>query len=378
MENEKIIVVPNGLNDEFYVELIAQAESEADRYADMADAMIEQAESEADRYADMADAMIEQAETEADRYADMADAMIEQAESEADCYADMADAMIEQAETEADYYGGSVPDKRVDCWTAVYSDFSTKSSENINTLNKNNLLCFIHKKFNRTSKTGKTAYFSYHIVDENLQSTELQVGNYICKFAESEHWVAWDYESKYIKEQHYLTFSHQNNHNYKFKRTFFYPMDYTFASIITLHKYNPFNFLFKKLNFLSKNLGSSCGDKLARLVIFDTKDRFLELSIHDFENNIVPLLKELSNSVSFIDFVLKEHLKFSVRMKMDFRQNANEFMKVSFVNMKDNINKMLEQNSKFLPNSVKNNPNSEVTLLMQQYKTLIGEISNIL
>ncbi len=369
MENEKIIIIPNGLNDKFYADLIEQAEFEADYYADMAEDMIEQAEFEADYYANMAEDMIEQAEFEADYYADMAEDMIEQAEFEADYYADIA----------SDYYGGSVPDKKVDSWIAVYSDFSTKSSENINTLSKNNLLCFIHKKLNRTSKTGKTAYFSYHIVDENLQITQLKVGNYLCKFAEDEHWVAWDYENKYIKEQHYLTFSHQKNSNYKFERTFVYPIDYTFASIVTLHKYNPFNFSFKKLNFLNKNSVTSCGDKLARLTIFDAKGRFLELSIYDFENNIVPLLVEISNSVSFIDFVLKEHLKCSVkylnRMKKDLQQNPDEFMKVSFLNIKENINKMLKQNSKFLPNSVKNNSNSETVLLMKEFEKLSNEIS---
>jgi hypothetical protein len=323
----------------------------------MIDSMIDQAMEDA-----MIDAMVDQAMEDA-----MVDAMVDQA---------MEDAMIENVNG---FYSGSMPDKTNDNWTAVYSDFTTKSSEDINSLSRDNFLCFIHKKFQRTSKTGKTSYFSYHIVDENLKNTQLKIGDYICKFAEGEHWVSWEYENTIIKEHHYLTSSHLNNQDYRFQRTFFYPLDYTFASIVPLHKYNPFGFSFKKLNFLNKNSQSACGDKISRLKILNTKNTFLEISIYDFEKNIISLLKELNNSGSFIDFVLTLHLNYSVKyldkINKDLQQKPDKFIKVSFTNIVDNISKLLEQNAKFLPHAIKTNPKSEINSLIKQYENLVIEIT---
>ena len=395
MENEKLIVVPNGLNNDFYADLINQAESEVE-YLDevenalqeesMMESMIEDMQEQAMMESMMEDmqeqAMMESMMEDMQEQAmieSMMEDMQEQAMIESMMQAAMEDAMMDQQLS--GYYGGSSPDKKTDVWVAVYDDFSTKSSEDINTLSKKELLCFIHKKFDRTSKSGKTAYFSYKVVNEELENTQLQIGNFICKLAESEHWVSWNYDDENIEEQHYLTYSHRNNSDYKFGRTFIYPIDYTFASIVPLHKYNPFRFSFKKLNFISKNDASSCGDKLSRLKLFDIKERFLELSIYDFENNIIPLLKEINSSVSFMDFVLKQHLSHSVKylyeIKKDIQRLDNEFIIISFNNIKENIDKMLEKNSTFLPHSIKNNPNSEVNLLIKEYNTLVSEITKL-
>jgi len=431
MEKEKIVVVLNGLNEKFYAELIAQAEAIMDSESEdaMINASLEQLEAdqglddyvleasvktfqdqfgryeEIDMDSDeaMEDAYISQMEQGEDLedYADqmepdedmedysdqmepdedMAD-YSDEMEPDEDMMADYFDQMeAEEMMENGGYYGGSKPDKQIDTWIAIYNDFTTKSSEIVKNLNTNNLLCFIHKKYDRHSKTGKTAYFSYHIKDKNLNDTRLKVGDYTCGGAEAEHWVAWKYENQNIKEEHYLTIRHEHSRIYDYERTFIFPLGYSFASLVSLSNYNPLNFSFRKLNFLSKDSISSCGDKLARVRIYNKTGKWLELSIYDFENNILEILKEISNSVSFIDFLVKIHLKQSIKyleqIKTDLTQKADPFAKITFKAINDNIKKMLFENSRFLPYSVKNNVKSEVNILSNQFALLVNDIHNL-
>ena len=131
---------------------------------------------------------------------------------------------------------------------------------------------------------------------------------------------------------------------------------------------------------MNKNNISSCGDKLSRVKIFVTKDIFLELSVFDFENNIIPLLKELDNSVSFNDFVIKIHLGQSVKyleiIKKELSNRKNNYALISANNIIENMKKSLEKLYKFLPQSVKNSPDSDYTVLISSFDALVNNINN--
>lgn len=109
------------------------------------------------------------------------------------------------------------------------------------------------------------------------------------------------------------------NNSYKKRRALYKDI----LSLIPLSDYNPKHFSFRKLNFMSKGDTTSSGDKLSRLRIKDSKDRYLELSIFDFEKNIIGLLKELNKSASFIDFIIKSQLNHAV----DYLNNSFRFKK---------------------------------------------------
>ncbi|MFH1121905.1 MAG: hypothetical protein V1775_18955 [Bacteroidota bacterium] len=426
MENEKIVSIEGGLNDSFYASLVEQAHEDAivenmieqvqnDALIDsiveqcqedaMIDSMIEQAQEEAmiDAMIEqsvesaMIESMIEQAQEEAmiDAMIEqsvesaMIDSMIEQAQEEAmidamieqSVESAMIDSMIEQAQEEAmidalidgiNY--GQKPDKQVDSWIAIYNDFSCVPSSDIHELETNNLLCFVHKKFERTSRSGKTAYFSYKIKDKDAHPSHLRMGNYTCKNAEQEHWVSWEYKRDEILENHWFTSLHLNSKDYNFYKTFIYPINYSFASEMPLDKYNPFNFSFKKLNFLKKGESVVCGDKISRVKIYNTKGAFLELSIYDFEDNIISLLKELNNSVGFVDFVITIHLKQTVNylesISNELSKSGNEFIIRGTYNIINSMKSMLEKLSKFIPQSVKNNPRSDYSILISRFSLL--------
>lgn len=393
MENEKIVSIEGGLNDGFYASLVELAHEDEmmismieqvqddvtnDNMIDQAqedamiDAMIEQSIESA-----MIDSIIEQAQEEA-----MIDAMIEQSIEGA-----MIDSIIEQAQENAmidamidgiNY--GQKPDKQVDSWIAIYNDFSCVSCLDILDLDTNNLLCFIHKKFERTSKSGKTAYFSYKIIDKDAHPSHLKIGNYSCKNAEQEHWVSWEYKRGEILENHWFTTMHLNSKDYAFYKTFIYPINYSFAREIPLDKYNPFNFSFKKLNFLTKGDTTACGDKLSRVRIYNTNGAFLELTIFDFEDNIIPLLKELNNSAGFVDFVINIHLKQTVNylesILDELPKLSNEFIIRGAHNIINSMKNMLEKLSNFIPQSLKNNPSSEYSLLISRFNSLESSFKN--
>jgi hypothetical protein len=404
MENEKVILVPNGLNTEFLAALIAQSENDqviADQYID--NLLADQTETEMmigqmieDQNEDLGteqmfddqseEWMIEQMiedQMEESMIDQMIEEQMEQMMIDQMIENQMEDQMLDQMiEAQESYFsGGSVPDKRTDKWIAINKDFTSKSSEEVLGLLNDNLLCLIHSKFERTSKSGKTAYFSYLIKNKDLNDSLLPMGDFLCLGAESEHWVNWEYDNETIKEQHFLTAYHTNNNLFQFNRTFIYPIEYTFASLIPLHNYNPFHFSFRKLNFLKKNSVSTCGDKLSRLRIYDTKKRYIELSIYDFENNILKILLELNNSVSFIDFLIKINLshavKYLTKIKEDLTVKSNPSAKLTFRWITEYIQTILAQNLKYLPHSVKNNLKSEVNVFTEKYNSLVNEIEQL-
>ena len=208
------------------------------------------------------------------------------------------------------------------------------------------------------------------------------MGDYFCEMAEAEHWVSWEYNEENIEEKHYITFDHLQNVTYKFTRTFIYPIDYSFASLVPYNEYNPKKFSFSKLNILKKDSISSCGDKFSRIKIENTKGKFLELSIYDFENNIIKLLSELNNSASFIDFLLCSHLRCAVDylevIKTDIRKERNSYVKITYKRICEYIGNMINQNSHFLPYQVKNNQDSDVIILIKQFDKLKDEISKFM
>lgn len=391
MEKEKKILVSNGLNNEFYSDLKEQMMDDS-----MEDTMIELATEDSVEEAmieQMMETSMEEAMIEQMMQASMEEAMIEQmmqaSMEEAMMEAALEDAMIqsmmeaamEDAMIENQYGSASAPDKKEDLWIAVYKDYSVKSSEDKNKLPIENLLCFIYKKFEKTSKSGKTAYFSYQILDVNNQPSQLKIGNYYCEMAETEHWTSWDYAGSSIEENHFLASEHRNNNMFKFTRTFIYPIDYTFASLIPLSDYNPKHFSFRKLNFMSKGDTTSSGDKLSRLRIKDSKDRYLELSIFDFEKNIIGLLKELNKSASFIDFIIKSQLNHAVdylnTIHSDLKNGKQEYALIAYKNICDAVEKILDQNLTFLPQQVKNKMINDANSLLNQYNGLKEKIAEL-
>ena len=363
VETEEIIL--DQVQEEAYIE---QAQEDA-----MIDAAIEQAEEDA-----MIDAYLEQAEEDA-----MIDAYLEQAAEDA-----MMDAAIEQAEEDAmieemasNSFRGSIPDRQVDSWIAIYNNLSCKSAEDINRLEVNNLLCFIHKKFERISQSGKTAYFSYRIIGQDKNATSLKIGNYFCNGSEQEHWVSWEYDNDEIKEKHFFTLDHINSHIYRSERTFIYPIEYSFASQVPLNNFNPFKFSFRKLNFMTKSGITACGDKLSRVKIFYGENKFLELSIFDFENNIIPLLNKLNDSASIVDFVIKIHLEQSVKYLEIIEEESINLLSNSQIrgakNIIENVENLLEKLSRYLPLSIKSNSESDYCILLAKFNLLVKHIQKI-
>ena len=272
------------------------------------------------------------------------------------------------------FYGGSSSDEQVDYWIAIYNDYSTVTSKDRGSLSTNNLLFYIHKVFSRASKTGKTAYFDFHMLDPNFAPTQLRIGDYYCDKVESEHWVSWEYSGVSILENHFLTNSQKNNKDFSFPRSMIYPIDYTFASILPLSNCNPKRFNFKKLNFLKNGDSAKCGDKLSRLIIKNAKDHSLEISIFEFEKNIISLLKELNESYSINDFVIKKQVKYAIEFLevLDYNPNNdnNTFKRLAYNNIIESIEVLTSNLYKFIPRPVKENVNSEVNKLINKFKII--------
>ena len=266
------------------------------------------------------------------------------------------------------------PDLQTDSWIAVYDDFSCESSKEKQCLKMENLRCYIHKKFERASNSGKTAYFSYQIIGKNSKPSQLEIGNYSSEGAEEEYWTTWEYAYREIAKKHWFTSFHRKNNEYDSRRSFIYPIGYSFADVIPLGNYNPFNFSFEKMNFLNKGVVLSCGDKLSRVKIINTNGNILVLSVFNFENNIIPLLKDLNNSNGFADFVINTHLKQSVdyleAIEMELSHSDNKFASRGARNIIDKMNDLTGSLSRFIPQFVKNNPDSDYCKLIYKYDSL--------
>lgn len=341
-------------NEQAYEDFFEQAQE---------DAMIEQA---------YEDCMIEQAYEDSLEQA-QEDAMIEQA---------AIDAMIDQ-QLEPDFYF-STPDKQTNQWVAIYKDLTIDISDDINTLDEENIYYYIHKVFIKTSKTGKTAYFKYFVLDRNKNATKLNLGNYLLESVSEEYWTKWKYSNNQVDVERYLSLEQRDETKYLDNNISVYPIDYSFASFLPLSDYNPKNFSFKKLNFLKEKDNYACGDKLNTIKILNSnsKGQNLVLTIFDFEKNITELFKELNTSYSFTDFILTQNLKQAVTyfetIVEDIEKKENESIIKTFNIISSKIESLLEAELQYLPYSIKNNQDSEFNILLNQFNNLQEQIQELI
>jgi hypothetical protein len=269
-------------------------------------------------------------------------------------------------------------EKASDDWFIINDDYSLERSDHHP--NTNNKHYTIHKKFDRTSESGKTPYFSYHILDDNAYETNLKIGNYSFSVSEPEHWVSWEYYSDSIEKTDYCKSkeSYPNkNENYK---KFMFPIEYSFAEIIHLDKYNPFEFNFNRLNFLKQESATVCGDKFATIKIIDSNNQFLVLSIFNFENNIIDLLKKLNESTSFNEFLLKSHLTLAIKYLSNMQKSnfskSNFPMFSSYLSIIEHIANVNDENYKFLNKAIKDNQESDINTLLVKFSNLKTELDS--
>jgi hypothetical protein len=269
-------------------------------------------------------------------------------------------------------------EKASDDWFIINEDYSLEQSDSHPSTNNQHYT--IHKKFHRTSKSGKTPYFSYHILDNNTNETNLKIGDYSFSVSNVEHWVSWEYYSDSIQKTDFSKYrdTHLNGHdNYK---QFMFPIEYSFAEIIQLREYNPFNFNFNRLNFFKQESKTVCGDKFATIKIIGSNNQFLVLSIFNLENNIIDLLKQLNDSTSFSEFHLKSHLTLAVKylshMQKSNFSKSNISMFNSYLSIIEHMEKAIVENYKFINKDVKDNKESDINTLLSRYYNLKNELDS--
>jgi hypothetical protein len=274
----------------------------------------------------------------------------------------------------------STYEKASDDWFIINEDYSLEQSDNHP--NTNNKQYTIHKKFHHNSKSGKTPYFSYHILDDNENETNLKIGNYSFSVSEPEHWVSWQYFIDSIeKTSFYKSRETHPNEDDNYKKTIF-PIDYSFADIVQLDKYNPFEFNFTRLSFLKQESETVCGDKFATIKIIGSNNQFLVLSIFNLENNIVDLLKQLNDCTSFSEFLLKSHLTTAVKYLSHMQESnfsrSNFPMFSSYLSIIKHMGNIIDQNYKFLHKDIKHNQESDINILLSTYYDLKKELDSFI
>lgn len=268
-------------------------------------------------------------------------------------------------------------EKASDNWFIINEDYSLQQSYNQPSTNIQNT---IYKKFCRTSESGKTPYFSYHILDHNGHETNLKIGNYSFSASEPEHWVSWDFNSNVIQKETYLREYPSIKTDFSSSKDLMFPIEYSFAELIQLDEYNPFNFSFTRLNFLKQDSATISGDKFSRVKILGSKNQFIVLSIFNFENNIINLLKQLNDSKSFSEFHLKSHLSLAVKYlshmhKSNFSKSNFPIFN-SYLAIIKHIENQIDENYKFLNKDIKDTQESSVNILLVKYKNLKRELDS--
>ena len=343
--------------------LIEQFESQLEYQQEEYQAIAEQQESEIE-------GLIEQFEQREEGY----QAMGEQQEND-------IQALIDQYESQLFSANPSFTptyQKESDDWFIINEDFSIEQSDNAPS--NANLLFTIHKKLNRKSNSGKTPYFSYHILDSYSQKTNLKIGNYSCMDSATENWTSWEFNNNSIGRTDYLRAKKLNEIDYYDSKHLLFPIEYSFAELIQLDQYNPFNFNFNRLNFLKHDSKTTSGDKFARIKIIGSNNQFLVLSIFNFENNIIDLLKQLNDSTSFSEFHLKSHLTLAVKylshMTNDICINSNTNILNSYSSIVAHIKNVIDDNYKFLNKGIKENKESDINTLLARYDILKTELDS--
>lgn len=271
-------------------------------------------------------------------------------------------------------------EKASDDWFIIDEDYSLEQSDDAPS--NINLRFTIHKKLNRKSNSGKTPYFSYHILDNVEKKTNLKIGSYSCMDSATEHWVSWKFSNDSIERTDYIRDKQLNEPDFHDSKQLMFPIEYSFAELIQLHEYNPFNFNFNRLNFLTQESKTVCGDKFAKIKIIGSNNQFLVLSIFNFENNIIGLLKQLNESTSFNEFHLKSHLTLAVKylshmLKSDFSKSDFPMFN-SYLSIIAQTGIVIDQNYKFINKDIKDNKESDINTLLSSYYNLKNELDSFI
>lgn len=243
-------------------------------------------------------------------------------------------------------------------------DLNYKTVNVLDIKHEDNIKFRISKIYEKSSNTGKTAYFSYMVSDIMRGVNKIEIDGVICSGSSTEYWVSWKYNdgkkievSKYFKDDEDLS------------SALYFPLNYNYAEILQLNKYNPNNFHFKKLDFLRNNNTTSCGDKFSICKIASTNNSYQKFYINDFAVNIITLMKNISKYSSINEYIVVEFLKMAnhhiSKIKNDL--NSNEYTTQSISNIVSYTKSIIDNRLKYIKSEIKQNLNSELSILMSEF-----------
>jgi len=315
------------------------------------DAMIEAAQESA-----YEDAMIEAAQESA-----YEDAMIEAAQESA-----YEDAMLDAAIMDNLYSYGSSQDSKEDVFYLFDKKYKYKTASKIQNENKDDVSLVILKKYEKVSASGKTAYFSYKVSDINSLRDKIIINELTCNGADTEHWVSWKYDDINVEVSHYF----QTEEN--LRSVLFYPIEYNYAKILQLNKYNPNNFHFQKLDFLKTDKDVSCGDKFSVCKISSANNSFQMFYIKDFAVNIIDLMKCISKYSSINEYIVVEFLKLAINhiLKISKDLISMDLKKLSITSIVYFTDENINNRIKYIKKEILLDSNSEFNILKNEFEQL--------
>lgn len=328
-------------------------------------ASIEDDQSESMQEDSMIDSMIDSMQENA-----MIDSMIDSVQENA-----MIDSMIDSMQEDAmiedsmmdQMHPGSSKDSTDDTYTLVDKKFNCSTVLRNNIKNYDDVTYVIHKEFKKSSNTGKTAYFSYNVLDKNEHKDSVLIGNVSCDGGTQEHWVSWRFTLEdTIEKSHYAKFDDDNS------SALFYPLNYNYAGILLLNKHNPCSFHFQKLNFLTENEITSCGDKFSISKLKSNTGSYNKFFIKDFDKNIIPLMIQISKYSSINEFIIVGMLKLANEhvAKINENKTIDKYSSKNRNAIFDYTDTIVDSRLKYIHLEVKNNKTSELNILLKKYNSL--------